>query len=140
MKEVERVGLLKMDFLGLSTLTLIEDALDRDQAHRGRWRSTSTPSRSTTPKTYQLFCEGQTVGIFQFESSGMRELLRKSKPQRLDDLIALNALYRPGPLKSGMVDDYIDAQAGQDRGRVRAWPRSSRFWPTPTASSSTRNR
>ena len=113
MKEVERVGLLKMDFLGLSTLTLIRDALDEIKRTDGHRRSTSTPSRSTTPKTYQLFCDGQTYGVFQFESSGMREMLRKAKPQRLDDLIALNALYRPGPLKSGMVDDYIARKQGK---------------------------
>jgi DNA polymerase-3 subunit alpha len=64
-------------------------------------------------KTYQIFQDGQTFGIFQFESSGMRDILRKSKPQRLDDLIALNALYRPGPLRSGMVDDYIARKQGK---------------------------
>ena len=60
-----------------------------------------------------MFVDGQTYGIFQFESSGMRDLLRKAKPQRLDDLIAMNALYRPGPLKSGMVDDFISRKAGR---------------------------
>src|SRR5207248_3416703 len=65
------------------------------------------------PKTYQIFQDGQTYGIFQFESSGMREILRKAKPQRLEDLIALNALYRPGPLRSGMVDDYIARKQGK---------------------------
>src|SRR5204863_5377317 len=65
------------------------------------------------PKTYQIFQDGQTYGVFQFESSGMRDLLRKSKPQRLDDLIALNALYRPGPLRSRMVDDYIARKQGK---------------------------
>ena len=85
----------------------------RDQAHRRASTSISTPSRSTTPKTYKLFCDGQTYGVFQFESSGMRELLRKAKPERLDDLIALNALYRPGPLKSGMVDDFIARKQGR---------------------------
>src|SRR5205085_2819553 len=64
-------------------------------------------------KTYQIFQEGQTYGIFQFESSGMRDILRKAKPQRLDDLIALNALYRPGPLRSGMVDDFIARKQGK---------------------------
>ena len=64
-------------------------------------------------KTYQLFQDGQTYGIFQFESSGMRDILRKAKPQRLDDLIALNALYRPGPLRSGMVDDFIARKQGR---------------------------
>ena len=64
-------------------------------------------------KTYQLFQEGQTYGVFQFESSGMRDILRKARPQRLDDLIALNALYRPGPLRSGMVDDFIARKQGK---------------------------
>ena len=84
-----------------------------DQAHHRRSSSTSTTCRSTMPKTYQIFQDGQTYGIFQFESSGMRDILRKSKPQRLDDLIALNALYRPGPLRSGMVDDYIARKQGK---------------------------
>src|SRR5690606_26174391 len=65
------------------------------------------------PKTYKVFCDGAAYGIFQFESSGMRELLRKAKPERLDDLIALNALSRPGPLKSGMVDDFIARKQGK---------------------------
>jgi DNA polymerase-3 subunit alpha len=112
MKEVERVGLLKMDFLGLSTLTLIQDALDEIKR-----TANVTLDIDAIPlndaKTYQLFCDGQTYGVFQFESSGMRELLRKAKPERLDDLIALNALYRPGPLKSGMVDDYISRKQGK---------------------------
>ena len=64
-------------------------------------------------RTYQLFGEGLTYGVFQFESSGMREILRKARPQRLDDLIALNALYRPGPLRSGMVDDFIARKQGR---------------------------
>jgi DNA polymerase-3 subunit alpha len=111
MKEVERVGLLKMDFLGLSTLTLIHDALEEIE------RTTGTPLDIDAiplddPKTYQLFADGQTYGIFQFESSGMRDILRRAKPQRLDDLIAMNALYRPGPLRSGMVDDYIARKQG----------------------------
>ncbi|MGH9218262.1 MAG: DNA polymerase III subunit alpha, partial [Vicinamibacterales bacterium] len=66
-------------------------------------------------RTYQLFVDGQTYGIFQFESSGMREILRRAKPQRLEDLIAMNALYRPGPLKGGMVDDYINRKAGRSQ-------------------------
>jgi DNA polymerase-3 subunit alpha len=112
MKEVERVGLLKMDFLGLSTLTLIRDALVEIKRTEGvELDIDSIPLDD--PATYQLFVDGQTYGIFQFESSGMREILRKAKPQRLDDLIALNALYRPGPLKSGMVDDFIARKAGR---------------------------
>jgi DNA polymerase-3 subunit alpha len=112
MKEVERVGLLKMDFLGLSTLTLIHDALAEIKRTEGFDLDIDAVPLDDQ-KTYQLFVEGQTYGIFQFESSGMRELLRKAKPQRLDDLIAMNALYRPGPLKSGMVDDFIARKAGK---------------------------
>ena len=112
MKEVERVGLLKMDFLGLSTLTLIRDALVEIKRTEGVDLDIDAIPLDD-PATYQLFVDGQTYGIFQFESSGMREILRKARPQRLDDLIALNALYRPGPLKSGMVDDFIARKAGR---------------------------
>ncbi len=112
MKEIERVGLLKMDFLGLSTLTLIRDALDEIKRTEGIDLDIDAIPLNDA-KTYKLFCEGQTYGVFQFESSGMRELLRKAKPERLDDLIALNALYRPGPLKSGMVDDFIARKQGR---------------------------
>jgi DNA polymerase-3 subunit alpha len=112
MKEVERVGLLKMDFLGLSTLTLINDALSEIKRTEGfDLDIDNVPLDDAT--TYQLFVDGQTYGIFQFESSGMREILRRAKPQRLEDLIAMNALYRPGPLKGGMVDDYINRKAGR---------------------------
>jgi DNA polymerase-3 subunit alpha len=112
MKEVERVGLLKMDFLGLSTLTLIRDALTEIKRTEGIDLDIDAVPLDDAA-TYQLFVDGQTYGIFQFESSGMREILRKAKPQRLDDLIAMNALYRPGPLKSGMVDDFIARKAGR---------------------------
>ena len=112
MKEVERVGLLKMDFLGLSTLTLISDALAEIKRTEGIDLDIDAIPLDDA-KTYKLFGDGQTYGVFQFESSGMRELLRKAKPERLDDLIALNALYRPGPLKSGMVDDFISRKQGK---------------------------
>ena len=127
MKEIERVGLLKMDFLGLSTLTLIFDAIAEIKRTTGVDLDIDTIPLDDA-KTYQIFQDGQTYGIFQFESSGMRDILRKSKPQRLDDLIALNALYRPGPLRSGMVDDYIARKQGKteikyDLPRARADPR-----------------
>src|SRR5207244_11814044 len=112
MKEIERVGLLKMDFLGLSTLTLIHDAIEEIKRTTGEALDVDQLPLDD-PKTYQIFQDGQTYGIFQFESSGMREILRKAKPQRLDDLIALNALYRPGPLRSGMVDDWIARKQGR---------------------------
>ena len=126
MKEVERVGLLKMDFLGLSTLTLIEDALAEIRRTDDVVLDLDAVPLDD-PATYQLFCDGQTYGIFQFESSGMRELLRKSKPQRLDDLIALNALYRPGPAQERHGRRLRRPQAGQDRGQVR--PRRARADP-----------
>src|SRR5215203_1188709 len=112
MKDVERMGLLKMDFLGLSTLTLIRDALDEIKRTDGIDLDIDAISLNDA-RTYKLFCDGAAYGIFQFESSGMRELLRKAKPERLDDLIALNALYRPGPLKSGMVDDWVERKQGK---------------------------
>jgi DNA polymerase III subunit alpha len=112
MKEVERVGLLKMDFLGLSTLTLIKDALAEIKRTEGIEIDIDNIPLDD-PRTYKVFADGAAYGIFQFESSGMRELLRKAKPERLDDLIALNALYRPGPLKSGMVDDFISRKQGR---------------------------
>jgi len=112
MKEIERVGLLKMDFLGLSTLTLIFDCIEEIRRTTGETLDIDTVPLDDA-KTYQIFQDGQTYGIFQFESSGMRDILRKAKPQRLDDLIALNALYRPGPLRSGMVDDFIARKQGR---------------------------
>src|SRR2546428_684643 len=112
MKEIERMGLLKIDFLGLSTLTLIFDAIEEIKRTTGTVLDIDNIPLDDE-KTYQLFQDGQTYGIFQFESSGMRDILRKSKPQRLDDLIALNALYRPGPLRSGMVDTWIAGKLGR---------------------------
>ena len=112
MKEIERVGLLKMDFLGLSTLTLLHDAVAQIEATTGRHIDLDNLPLDDD-KTYQLFCDAQTFGIFQFESSGMRDTLRKAKPQSLDDLIALNALYRPVPLRGGVVDDFIARKHGK---------------------------
>jgi len=112
MKEVERVGLLKMDFLGLSTLTLIDDCLKEIKRTEGIDLDIDSIPLDDA-KTFRVFQEGAAFGIFQFESSGMRELLRKAKPTHLDDLIALNALYRPGPLKSGMVDDWVERKQGK---------------------------
>ena len=113
MNEVERVGLLKMDFLGLSTLTLLHDAVDHIRRSTGETlRLEAIPLDDE--KTYRLFGAGQTLGIFQFESSGMRETLRKAKPQRFEDLIALNALYRPGPLGAGVIDTFIARKDGKE--------------------------
>src|SRR6185503_17786593 len=112
MKEVDRVGLLKMDFLGLSTLTLIDDCLKEIKRTEDVDLDIDNIPLDD-PKTYKVFQEGAAFGIFQFESSGMRELLRRAKPTHIDDLIALNALYRPGPLKSGMVDDWVERKQGK---------------------------
>ncbi len=112
MKEIERIGLLKMDFLGLSTLTLLDDAVKEIKRTAGVAIDLAALPDGD-PKTYELFADGRTLGVFQFESSGMREILRKAKPQHLEDLIALNALYRPGPLRGGMVDDYIARRHGR---------------------------
>ncbi len=112
MKAVEKIGLLKMDFLGLRTLTVIEDAVRMIAENRG---VTLDPDQVPLddPKVFDLLSSGATVAVFQFESSGMREYLRKLKPDRFEDLIAMNALYRPGPLGSGMVDDYIERRHGR---------------------------
>jgi DNA polymerase-3 subunit alpha len=112
MRELERVGLLKMDFLGLSTLTLLDDAVKHIHETLGVVIDLENLPLDDK-KTYELFQNGQTYGVFQFESSGMRETLRKARPECLEDLIALNALYRPGPLRGGVVDDYINRKHGR---------------------------
>jgi DNA polymerase-3 subunit alpha len=112
MKEIERIGLLKMDFLGLSTLTLLDDAVKHIQETTGEIVDVNALPLDDE-KTYQIFQNAQTHGVFQFESSGMRDTLRKARPESLEDLIALNALYRPGPLRGGVVDDYIARKHGR---------------------------
>ncbi|MEO7191536.1 MAG: DNA polymerase III subunit alpha [Vicinamibacterales bacterium] len=112
MKEIERIGLLKMDFLGLSTLTLLDDAVKHIKETTGDVIVLENLPLDDA-KSYQLFQNGQAHGVFQFESSGMRDTLRKARPQCLEDLIALNALYRPGPLRGGVVDDYIARKQGR---------------------------
>ncbi|HET9469334.1 MAG TPA: DNA polymerase III subunit alpha, partial [Vicinamibacterales bacterium] len=94
------------------TLTLLNDAVEEIRRTTGEVLDLDAIPLDDA-KTYQLFGEGAAYGIFQFESSGMRDILRKAKPQRLEDLIALNALYRPGPLRSGMVDDFIARKHGK---------------------------
>ena len=108
---LEKLGLLKMDFLGLTTLTIIEDALELIKRHQSvTLRVEDLPVDD--PKTYEsIFSKGYTSGVFQFESAGMRDILRRYQPDRIEDLIALNALYRPGPM--GMIDDFIDRKHGR---------------------------
>jgi len=108
---IEDIGLLKIDFLGLRTLTVIDDALVRLRRDKGiDINIDQIPLEDQ--KVYAIFSRGETVGVFQFESPGMREYLKKLKPESLDDLTAMNALYRPGPLDAHMVDEYIDRKRG----------------------------
>ncbi len=110
--ELEELGLLKMDLLGLKTLTVIQMALDLIERFRGEKLDLDHLPLDDA-ETYRLLEEGRTLGVFQLESSGMRELIKKLKPSRFEDLIALVALYRPGPLGSGMVDDFINRKHGK---------------------------
>jgi len=107
---LEKLDLLKMDFLGLTTLTIIHDAVDLIQLHHGVAINIDEIPLAD-PKTFEIFSKGFTSGVFQFESGGMRDILRRYEPDRFTDLIALNALYRPGPMK--MIDDYIDRKHGR---------------------------
>ena len=108
----EKLQLLKMDFLGLTTLTLIQDALRLIQKRHGV-EIVPEDLPLDDKDTYEIFSKGLTSGVFQFESSGMRDILRRYHPNRLEDLTALNALYRPGPIQGGMVDDFIERKWGR---------------------------
>ena len=112
MKCVEKAGLIKFDFLGLRTLTVIDLAVKMVRAGRDpdfQIEEIDLDDR----ETYELLCRGDTTGVFQLESSGMKELLTKLKPECFEDVIALVALYRPGPLESGMVDDFVARKHGR---------------------------
>ncbi len=111
---LEKLALLKMDFLGLTTLDIVQDALELVAQHTGEKLSIDDFPLDDT-KTYEIFSKGYTSGVFQFESRGMRDILRKYQPTRIEDLCALNALYRPGPIQGGMVDDFIDRKHGRKR-------------------------
>src|SRR5438477_10950218 len=111
MMDVEKLGLLKMDFLALTTLTVIDDTLKMlKQYERLDLNMDTLPLDD--PQTYELFSAGLTDGVFQFESSGMKDILRKFKPASVEHLTALNALYRPGPIGGGMIDDFIKRKHG----------------------------
>ncbi len=114
MGDVERVGLLKMDFLGLRNLTILDKTLKLIEQTRGE-RVDLEHLPLDDPKTYQLLQRGETKGVFQLESSGIRELLRRMRPDNFRDIIATNALYRPGPLGGGMVDAYINRKHGLEK-------------------------
>jgi len=114
MNALERIGLLKMDFLGLTTLTVLQDAVGMVQRNRGVQVDLENLALDDEA-TYKLFSRGDTTAIFQFESHGMRDILRRYQPTRIEDLTALNALYRPGPIQGGMVDDFINRKHGKTK-------------------------
>ena len=114
MNALERIGLLKMDFLGLTTLTVLSDAVQLIKQNRGTDIDLDTLPLDDEV-SYKLFARGDTTGIFQFESHGMRDILRRYQPTRLEDLTALNALYRPGPIQGGMIDDFIARKHGKKK-------------------------
>ena len=114
MTEAERAGLLKMDFLGLEPLTQIAKTQEYIKRTHGAPVDMLTIRGFDDRKTFEMFSNGDTDGVFQFESGGMKNLLRKLQPDRFDDLIALNALFRPGPLGAGMGDTYVNRRHGRE--------------------------
>jgi len=115
MVAIEKMGLLKMDFLGLTTLTILDDTLKLIAQTRAE-RITLDDIPLTDETTYQkVFHTGLTSGVFQFESHGMRDVLRRYQPNTIEDLTALNALYRPGPIQGGMIDYFIERKHGRKR-------------------------
>jgi DNA polymerase III subunit alpha len=114
MTALERIGLLKMDFLGLTTLTVLFDTVKMIEKNRGV-KIDIDNLLLDDETTYKLFSRGDTTAIFQFESHGMRDILRRYQPTRIEDLTALNALYRPGPIQGGMIDDFINRKHGKTK-------------------------
>ena len=108
---IEDTGLIKMDFLGLKTLSIIKDALENIRQTKGIRVDIDDFSIITDPATYKLYSEGRTVGTFQFESAGMQKYLRELQPSTFEDLIAMNALYRPGPMD--YIPDFIARKHGR---------------------------
>ncbi len=118
MKEVEKAGLVKFDFLGLKTLTVIETCvrlINEQRAADGQPRFDETAIPKDDAEVFKMISRGDTTGVFQLESSGFREILKKLKPDCLEDIVAAVALYRPGPLEGGMVDDFIDRKHGRKK-------------------------
>lgn len=113
MKYVEKIGLVKFDFLGLRNLTVIAEAL-RLIEKQGITPPDINHLDLEDQATYELLQKGDTTGVFQLESSGMKDLLKRLRPSRFDDITALVALYRPGPLESGMVNDYVKRKHGEE--------------------------
>jgi DNA polymerase-3 subunit alpha len=114
MNALGRIGLLKMDFLGLTTLTVLDDAVKMIKKNRGVDFDLTLLALDDA-ETYDLFARGDTSGIFQFESHGMRDILKRYQPTRLEDLTALNALYRPGPIQGGMIDEFMSRKQGKKK-------------------------
>jgi len=114
MNALGRIGLLKMDFLGLTTLTVIDDSVKLIRENRGIELDLSSLPLDD-PEVYKLFSAANVTGIFQFESHGMRDILRRYQPTCLEDLTALNALYRPGPIQGGMIDEFLARKQGKKK-------------------------
>ncbi|MEE2749921.1 MAG: DNA polymerase III subunit alpha [Myxococcota bacterium] len=114
MKSAESIGLIKFDFLGLKTLDQIRDAVELIERNTGEVIDVDALPESD-PAVAEMLSRGDSLGVFQVESSGMRELLCKLKPQGLHDMVPLVALYRPGPLNSGMVDDFVECRHGRQK-------------------------
>jgi len=114
MTELEALGFLKMDFLGLKNLTLIKRALDLIEQNSGK-KINIIEIPIDDLKTFELLSRGDTSGVFQLESDGIKDVLRRLQPAVFEDIIAVNALYRPGPLGSGMVDDFIERKHGRQK-------------------------
>ncbi len=112
MVAIEKMGLLKMDFLGLTTLTILDDTL-KLIAQKGITLNLDDVPLEDVVTYEKVFHKGLTSGVFQFESSGMRDVLRRYQPNSIEDLTALNALYRPGPIQGGMIDDFIERKHGR---------------------------
>ncbi|HEY7211795.1 MAG TPA: DNA polymerase III subunit alpha [Bryobacteraceae bacterium] len=110
---LEKLGLLKMDFLGLTTLTIIDEALKLIRKYCGKEIVIEDLPLDDAETYEKIFCMGFTSGVFQFESPGMQDILRRYRPNRIEDLCALNALYRPGPIQGGMIPDFIDRKHGR---------------------------
>jgi len=115
MKAVEKLGLLKMDFLGLTTLTIIDDALRLIEQTRGERLDLQKLALDDKQTYERVFHTGLTSGVFQFESHGMRDVLRRYKPTCVEDLTALNSLYRPGPIQGGMIEDFVERKWGRKK-------------------------
>ena len=118
MGDVERAGLLKMDFLGLRNLTILSKVVDLIEQTTGQKIDPYQFPRDDQ-ETFALLCRGETKGVFQLESGGIRDLLQRMKPDHFRDIIATNALYRPGPLEGGMVDDYIQVKHGRKQAEYK---------------------